>query len=83
MTNHNVLRQWPKRGIVAVIESGCGKQTDEADVAYCAKIFHARKSNNSFSGAPLLDVQGNPRLVMPPQLPEYRRKKKIGPILLK
>jgi hypothetical protein len=79
----STLRQWIKRGIVAVLESGYGKQIDEADVAYCAKIFHTRKSSNSLSGAPLLDERGNPQLLKHPQLSEYRRKRKTGPRLLK
>jgi hypothetical protein len=72
----STLRQWIKRGIVAVLESGYGKQIDEADVAYCAKIFHVRKSSDSLSGAPLLDEQGNPNLLKRPQLSVYRRKKR-------
>jgi hypothetical protein len=83
MRRYNVLdrtlRYWAKRGIVTVLESGYGMLLDEADVAYCAKIYHIRKISGSLSGAPLLDENGKPNLLKHPELSEYRRKKKTSP----
>jgi len=69
------LREWVKRGLVNVMENGYGKRLDESDVAFCAKVYHVRRSGKSLSGAPLLDEDGNPNLLKNPQLSEYRRKK--------
>ncbi len=74
------IREWVKRGFIAVLESGYGKKIDEGDVAYCAKVYHTRKFGGSLSGAPLFDKDGNPNLLKYPQLSEYRRKKKTGPL---
>ena len=69
------LREWVKRELVVVLEDGYGKKLDEGDVAYCAKVYHVRRTGKSLSGAPLLDENGNPNLLKHPQLSEYRRKK--------
>jgi transposase-like protein len=69
------LREWVKRGLVTVVEDGYGKRLDEAGVAYCAKVYHVRRTGKSLSGAPLLDEDGNPNLLKNPQLSEYRRRK--------
>jgi hypothetical protein len=72
------VRGWVKRNQVATLESGYGMKLDEADVAYCAKVYNIRKSSGSLSGAPLFDEKGNPNLLKHPELSEYRRRKKTG-----
>jgi len=85
MRRYNVLgrtlRRWARRGLITVLESGYGMLLDEADVAYCAKIYHIRRMSESLSGAPLLDENGKPNLLKHPELSEYRRKKKTGPLI--
>lgn len=50
---------------------------DEADIAYCAEIYHQRKvAGTGFFGAPLLDENGLPYELKHPDLAQYRRKKK-------
>jgi hypothetical protein len=47
-------------------------ELDEAEVAYCAEIYHAR---NGISGVPLLDEDGLAYQLKHPELSEYRRKR--------
>jgi hypothetical protein len=75
------VRGWVRRAQVAVIDRGHGMKLDEADVAYCAKVYSVRKTTGSLSGAPLLDDEGRPNLLKHPGLSEYRRRKKTGPLV--
>jgi len=50
---------------------------DEAEIAYCAEIYHERKrSGTGFYGTPLLDEKGLPYKLKLPDLAKYRRRKK-------
>ena len=50
---------------------------NEAEVAYCADIYHARKESGlGFYGAPLLDEDGLPYELKHPSIAEYRQRKK-------
>jgi hypothetical protein len=53
------------------------KRIDEAEVAYCANIYHERQKMGLRHGIPLLDEDGLPVLELKhPELAKYRRKKK-------
>ncbi len=54
---------------------------NEAEIAYCADIYHERKqAGTGFHGAPLLDEDGLPYELKHPDLAQYRhRKRKAGP----
>ncbi len=52
------------------------KLFNEAEIAYCADIYHDRKRvGTGFYGAPLLDENGLPYELKHPDLAQYRRKK--------
>jgi hypothetical protein len=71
------LRDWIKRGNIGVLEVCYRKRLNEADVAFCARVYHIRKLGGSLSGAALLDETGRPNLLKHPNLSEYRRKKRL------
>ncbi len=71
------MRGWIRQGYVRVLEDGYGKKLDEADVAYCAAVYHERKDAGSMSGEPLFDEAGRPYQLKHPQLSKYRRRKKL------
>lgn len=53
------------------------KRIDEAEVAYCANIYHERQKKGISHGIPLLDENGLPVLELKhPELSKYRRKKR-------
>lgn len=74
--------EWVKRGYVRVLETGQGRGRgsrmllDEADVAYCAKIYLTRQQAGVYAGTRLLDEQGKPNLLKHPDLSRYRRERK-------
>ena len=70
----DTIRIWVARGYVKVLESGYGMKLDEADVAYCAAIYHQHKSSGS--RAPLLDKDGHPYVLKNPQMAEYQRERR-------
>jgi hypothetical protein len=81
---NTTLRDWTQRPHhVTVLKEGYGKELDEGDVAYCAKVYHVRRAAESLSGAPLLDAEGSPNLLKHPHLSEYRRRKKKETALVK
>ena len=49
---------------------------DEAEIAYCAQIYHERKAAGIRSGAPLLDENGLAYELKRPELSAYRRRKR-------
>ena len=51
-------------------------ELNEADVAYCAEIYHERKANKIGFRAPLLDEAGLPYQLKHPKLAKYRLKKR-------
>lgn len=71
------LRHWAEKGWIAVQKPGYGAELNEADVAFCAAVYHARLKAGIPSGIPLLDEMGRPYLQLKhPKLSEYRRKRK-------
>ncbi len=75
---YNVSREtiwvWTKKKYIIVISSGYRMEIDEADVAYCAEVYHTRKDIGVRYGAPLLDKRGMPYLLKHPALSRYRRE---------
>jgi hypothetical protein len=69
---------WVKSGYIRVIKDnikqGQKKLVDEADVAYCAKIYYEQGGKR---GARLFDEGGNPYQLKHPKLAQYRRQKKL------
>lgn len=78
---YNIPRQtilnWKNSNYITVLETGYRLILDEADVAYCADIYHDRKESGiGFYGSPLLDEDGLPYKLKHPSLAKYRRRKK-------
>ena len=75
-TRYNVQRRtlinWKTRGYIKVLKDGYRMELNEADVAFCAAIYHVRRPYGS--RAPLLDEDGNPYLIKYPDLAHRRRK---------
>lgn len=76
--NRDTILTWKKRGIVSVLKDGYRLEIDEADVAYCATIFHERKQNGIGFRAPLLTNDGLPYELKHVKLAQYRRKKRLN-----
>jgi hypothetical protein len=78
---YNVIRRtierWITQDYIAVINpNNYPIEIDEAEIAYCADVYHQRKGK---SGVPLLDENGLPYQLKHPNLSEYRAlKKKSG-----
>ncbi|MFQ5612902.1 MAG: hypothetical protein ACE5H9_12285 [Anaerolineae bacterium] len=54
------------------------KKIDEAEAAYCAEIYHARKRER-ITGIPFFDEEGRPyKKLKHPKLSKYRRLKRKG-----
>ena len=72
------IRHWLKLypSFLRVIDKGRPKRLNEADVAFLAAIHHLRKQFGVRSGTPLIDAQGNPKLIRLPHLSQYRRLKR-------
>jgi hypothetical protein len=49
---------------------------DEAEIAYCAEIYHQRKQKGIGPRTPLLDEHGFPYELKHPGLAEYRKRKR-------
>ncbi len=72
------LLEWAKKGIVTVVEKGYRTKIDEADIAYCAKLYHERKNSGIGFRAPLLTDDGLPYELKHPKLAKYRQKKRLN-----
>jgi len=73
------IRNWVYRNkYVHLIDTDSYPQlADEAEVAYCAEIYHQRKAINFRAGAPLLDEYGLPYTNLKhPTLSQKRRKQR-------
>jgi hypothetical protein len=70
------IREWISLDYIKVVDNGYPMKIDEAEVAYCAEIFHERKAAGIRSGAPLLDEHGLPYELKHPELSAYRRKRR-------
>lgn len=69
------IHGWIQRGYIAVRSAPeeYPKKIDRLDVAYCARLYHARQAEGTRSGAPLLDEAGLP-YKFKTGMAEYRRK---------
>ena len=71
------IREWISLNYIHVVDDDSyPMKIDEAEVAYCAEIFHERKAAGIRSGAPLLDNYGLPYELKHPELSAYRRRKR-------
>ena len=66
------IRRWIAHGYIEVIDDGYPMKIDEADIAYCARIYQERGRR----GTRIFDENGNPYELKRPKLHEYRRKKR-------
>ena len=67
------LLGWIKLGYVGVLNrKERPMMIDEAEVAYCAKIYHERRGKR---GTRLFDESGNPYQLKRPDVAEYRRRR--------
>ncbi|MEW5958399.1 MAG: hypothetical protein AB1801_11775 [Chloroflexota bacterium] len=74
--HRNTILEWVRKEyITAKKQGGRGSrmELDEAELAYCAKIYHERKG---ISGVPLLDENGLPYQLKHPELAKYRRRRR-------
>jgi hypothetical protein len=67
------IREWIAAKYIEVNKNVYPMEVNQADVAYCADIYHARKG---ISGVPLLDENGLPYELKHPELAEYRQRKR-------
>ena len=76
----NTILEWVKRKYITVLESGYCMKLDEADVAYCAKIYKEKLEEYSgqLRGVNIFDEYGNPYRLMHPKLSKKRRSKKYS-----
>ena len=65
------IYHWVRRGFIRTLTTGRRKVLNEADVAFCARVWKIRKPFRTF--APLLDEKGNPYLLKRPDLAKARR----------
>lgn len=64
-------------GYIQTVEDSYPMKVDEAEVAYCAEAYHARREKGIHSRIPLLDEQGLPNVERKhPELAEKRRQKR-------
>ncbi len=68
---NQTIRNWVTLGYIRVVDNDYPMKLDEADVAYCAKIYHERGGR---PGARIFDRDGNPYQLKHPELAEYRRQ---------
>ncbi len=67
------IREWINLGYIEVDKTSYPMKLNQADVAYCAEIHHAR---SGISGVPLLDENGLAYQLKHPELSEYRQRKR-------
>ena len=74
ISNQN-FSHWAKAGYIKVLDRGYRLQLDEADVAYCAKIYTEkyREYDGQMSGVPIFDEEGNPYQLKYEELAERKR----------
>ena len=72
--HRDTVLEWKKQRYISVLKPGYRMELDEAEVAYCAEIYHQRKGR---SGVPLLDENGLPYQLKHPGLSRYRQSKRL------
>ena len=71
--HRNTILEWVRRGYITVLKPGYRMQLDEADIAYCARIYYERKLRGTIAGVPLLNEDGTPYVLKYPDLAERKR----------
>jgi hypothetical protein len=71
--HRDTVLEWKKREYITVLKSGYRMELDEAEVAYCAEIYHQRQTTGGTRGVPLLDENGLPYQLKYPDLAKRRR----------
>jgi hypothetical protein len=74
--HRNTILEWVRKEYVTAKKQGgrgSRMELDEAELAYCAKIYYER---NGISGVPLLDEDGLPYQLKHPELARYRRRRR-------
>jgi len=71
---NQTIREWVYRyKYISLINAGSRPATiNEAEVAYCAHIYHSRQRSRGAGGAPLLDEAGLPYRLKHPDLSRRR-----------
>lgn len=72
--HRDTVLEWTKKGYITSLKQGgrgSRMELDEADVAYCAKIYYEQGGKR---GVRLFDEYGNPYQLKHPQLSKHRRK---------
>jgi len=72
---NTTLREWIAHRYVTVVDEAYPIRVDQAEVAYCAEIYHRRQSMGIRSGVPLLDDDGLAYQLKHPDLSQYRRRR--------
>ena len=72
------IRGWISRQYISIVDCEYPMTINEAEMAYCADIYHKRRAAGISSRAPipLLNGSGLPYELKHPQLVEYRRRRK-------
>jgi len=70
------IRGWLTLDYVQCRDNNYPMKLNEAEVAYCAEIYHVRKKTGIRTGAPLLDERGLAYKLKHPQLSKYRRQRR-------
>lgn len=70
------IQGWQYKDYISVVEDSYPVKLNEAEIAYCADIYKARKASGvGFYGAPLLDANGLAYELKHEWLAEYRKRK--------
>jgi predicted site-specific integrase-resolvase len=71
------LARWAKAGHIRVLkQTPHNTELSEADVAYCASVYHERRQQGSTFGSRLFDEDGRPYYLKHPALAAQRRKQR-------
>lgn len=74
--NRDTILDWVKRKYIRTLKPGYRMELDEADVAYCAKIYSEKlkEYKGQLRGVTIFDEYGNPYELMHPNLAKRRRQ---------
>ena len=75
---HTNFSRWSRLGFIAVLERGWKVLLDEADVAYCAAVYHAKYKlyNGRMMGVNIFDKDGFPYQVKYKDIATKRREQR-------
>lgn len=76
--SRTTIFEWVRNyGYITILKEGYAMEIDEAEMAYCADIYHRRKKAGiGHYGAPLLDEEGREYQLKHEWLAEYRKRKR-------